>query len=59
MSETVPALMPVVASDPSLYGTNRRADYLDTLADIDDRQIAPVSRTGIPRHSTGVRAATN
>ena len=31
---------PIAIHDPSLYKTTRRADYLDTLSDIDDRQIA-------------------
>ncbi len=40
MAETVPGEIPIAIHDPYLYSTNRRADYLDTLADIDDCQIA-------------------
>ena len=37
---------PIAIHDPSLYETTRRADYLDTLADIDDRQIARFHEQG-------------
>ncbi len=37
---------PIAMHDPSLYETTRRADYLDTLADIDDRQIARFHEQG-------------
>ena len=37
---------PIALHDPSLYETTRRADYLDTLADIDDRQIARFHEQG-------------
>ena len=37
---------PIAMHEPSLYDTTRRADYLDTLADIDDRQIARFHEQG-------------
>ena len=37
---------PIAIHNPSLYETTRRADYLDTLADIDDRQIARFHEQG-------------
>ncbi|MCY3683239.1 MAG: phytanoyl-CoA dioxygenase family protein [Gemmatimonadetes bacterium] len=37
---------PIAMHEPSLYETTRRADYLDTLADIDDRQIARFHEQG-------------
>ncbi|MDE2800972.1 MAG: hypothetical protein OXI94_20095, partial [Gemmatimonadota bacterium] len=37
---------PIAMHEPSLYETTRRADYLDTLADIDDRQIAQFHEQG-------------
>ena len=37
---------PIAIHDPSLYETTRRADYLDTLADIDDHQIARFHEQG-------------
>ena len=37
---------PIAIHDPSLYETTRRAHYLDTLADIDDRQIAQFHEQG-------------
>ena len=30
--------MSIESHDPSLYGANKRAEYLDTLADIDERR---------------------
>ena len=44
MAEPVPVSIEI--HDPSLYGANRRAEYLDTLADIDDRQIARFHEQG-------------
>jgi len=37
---------PIAMHEPSLYETTRRADYLDTLVDIDDRQIARFHEQG-------------
>ena len=44
MTESIPAS--IETHDPSLYGANKRAEYLDTLADIDDRQIARFHERG-------------
>lgn len=44
MAEPVPVSIEI--HDPSLYGANKRAEYLDTLADIDDRQIARFHEQG-------------
>ena len=46
MAETVSGETPIAMHEPSLYETTRRADYLDTLADIDDRQIARFHEQG-------------
>ena len=37
---------PIAMHEPSLYETTRRADYLDTLDDIDDHQIARFHEQG-------------
>lgn len=44
MAEPVPVSIEI--HDPSLYGASKRAEYLDTLADIDDRQIARFHEQG-------------
>ncbi len=46
MAQTVSGETPIAIHEPSLYETTRRADYLDTLADIDDRQIARFHEQG-------------
>ena len=44
MAEPVP--VSIELHDPSLYGADKRAEYLDTLADIDDCQIARFHEQG-------------
>ena len=46
MAEAVSSETPIAVHEPSLYDTTRRANYLDTLADIDDRQIARFHEQG-------------
>ena len=46
MAEAISSETPIAVHEPSLYETTKRANYLDTLADIDDRQIARFHEQG-------------
>ena len=46
MAEAISSETPIAVHEPSLYETTRRANYLDTLADIDDHQIARFHEQG-------------
>ena len=46
MAEAVSSETSIAMHEPSLYETTKRANYLDTLADIDDSQIARFHEQG-------------
>ena len=46
MAEAISSETPIAVHEPSLYETTKRANYLDTLADIDDSQIARFHEQG-------------